>query len=185
MRAETDGVAIEDRPTPLAISAALKPTSLCTRLNAARDQTPLIIKGDLDPKSPDKLCAATLELFVVILGADAGNLALKTIATGGVYLGGGIPPRILPALEDGRFIAAFRRKGRFAELLEGVPVHVLIEPVPLIGAAAYCLAAVHHDDPQLRIRGEVHPPRHSSLAMRASLRLRRSHDQAERTVTNA
>jgi glucokinase len=111
------------------------------RLAAADDWTPLIIEGALDPKSPDKLCAATLELFVSILGAETGNLALKTLATGGVYLGGGISPRILPALEDGRFIEAFRRKGRFAQLLGDVPVHVLIEPVPLIGAAAYGLAA--------------------------------------------
>lgn len=115
---------------------------LSARLAAAEDQTPLIIQGALDPKSPSKLCAATLELFVAILGAEAGNLALKTLAIGSVYLRGGIPPSILPALEDGRFIVAFRRKGRFAELFVGVPVHVLIEPIPLIGAAAYGLAAV-------------------------------------------
>lgn len=115
---------------------------LSSRLAAAEDPTPLIIQGAFDPQAPDKLCAATLELFVSILGAEAGNLALKTLATGGVYLGGGIPPRILPVLEDGRFIEAFRRKGRFAELLRDVPVHVLIEPVPLIGAAAYGLAMV-------------------------------------------
>ncbi len=119
---------------------AIESPEVSSRLAAAEDPTPLIIQGALDPRAPDKLCVATLDLFVSILGAEAGNLALKTLATGGVYLGGGIPPRILPTLEDGRFMEAFRRKGRFAELLGDVPVHVLIEPVPLIGAAAYGLA---------------------------------------------
>jgi glucokinase len=75
-----------------------------------------------------------------ILGAEASNLALKVLATGGVYLGGGIPPRILPALADGRFMEAFLDKGRFADLLKDVPVHVILNPkVALMGAASYGL----------------------------------------------
>jgi len=87
-----------------------------------------------------ELCIATLDAFVSILGAEAGNLALKVLATGGVYLGGGIPPRILPTLEQGRFMETFRRKGRFSDLLARVPVHVILNPkVALLGAACHGL----------------------------------------------
>jgi glucokinase len=69
-----------------------------------------------------------------------GNLALKVLASGGVYLGGGIPPRILPALEDERFMGAFQRKGRMSDLLARVPVHVILNPkVALLGAACHGL----------------------------------------------
>lgn len=68
-------------------------------------------------------------------------MALKVLATGGVYLGGGIPPRILPALTDGRFMEAFTAKGRFTDLLAKVPVHVIDNPgAALFGAACYGLA---------------------------------------------
>jgi glucokinase len=92
--------------------------------------------GDL----PCALCAATLGTFVSIMGAEAGNLALKVLATGGVYVAGGIPRRILPALERDGFMQAFRRKGRFADLLDRIPVHVVLNPkVGLMGAAALAL----------------------------------------------
>jgi glucokinase len=65
---------------------------------------------------------------------------LKTLAAGGVYIGGGIAPRILPFLEEGAFLAAFRRKGRMSDLLFRMPVHVILEPrAPLIGAVD-CIA---------------------------------------------
>jgi glucokinase len=77
-----------------------------------------------------------LDTFLEILGAEAGNLALKVLATGGVYLGGGIPPRILKALEAGPFLDAFCNKGRFRDMLTQVPVHVILNPqVALLGAA--------------------------------------------------
>ena len=83
---------------------------------------------------------ATLNLFVSILGAEAGNLALKLYALGGVYLAGGIPPRILTALDGGRFMEAFRLKGRLSNLLVNVPVHVILDPeAGLSGAAHYGL----------------------------------------------
>jgi glucokinase len=82
------------------------------------------------------LCVRTVRLFCSILGAEAGNLALKTLATGGVYIGGGIAPRLLPLLDEGSFLTAFRRKGRMADLLFRMPVHVILEPrAALIGAA--------------------------------------------------
>jgi glucokinase len=109
------------------------------RLATVDDPTPVIIDAALETP-PDLLCAATLTAFVSILGAEAGNLALKILATGGVYVGGGIPPRILPALSTGTFMEAFRRKGRMADLLGRVPVHVILNPkVGLFGAAAYGL----------------------------------------------
>lgn len=119
--------------------AALPSPEVAARLAAAEDRTPLIVQAALDSREPCPLCAATLRLFVSILGAEAGNLALKVLATGGLYLGGGIPPRILPALAEGSFLEAFRRKGRLAELLARVPVHVITSRVALIGAASYGL----------------------------------------------
>ena len=81
-------------------------------------------------------CVAALDLFVSALGAAAGNLALRTLATAGLYIGGGIAPRILPALRTGRFIEAFVDKGPMRPLLEQVPVSVILEPrAALIGAA--------------------------------------------------
>jgi glucokinase len=119
---------------------AEEPDWLAEELAAADDLTPLIVKVALDGESPCELCIATLNTFVSILGAEAGNLALKALATGGVYLGGGIPPRILPALEQERFMEAFRRKGRMSGLLARMPVHVILNPkVALLGAACHGL----------------------------------------------
>lgn len=109
------------------------------QLGAARDRTPLIVESGVHPSAASSLCVATLDLFVRILGAEAGNLALKVLATGGVYLGGGIPPRVLPALQNESFMQAFRRKGRLGELLGKVPVSVILRPAALIGAATHGL----------------------------------------------
>jgi glucokinase len=119
--------------------AAPESPGLAEQLAAAEDRTPLIIQGALDEGNPCPLCRSTLEVFVGVLGAEAGNLALKVLATGGVYLAGGIPPRIVKALEGERFLSAFKNKGRFAELLGQVPVFVVLEQVALLGAAAHGL----------------------------------------------
>jgi len=85
----------------------------------------------------DDLSDRALDLFCDVLGAQAGNLALTVIATGGVYLAGGIAPRIAERLKSGPFLTAFRDKGRMAELLTRIPVHVIMNPnVGLLGAAA-------------------------------------------------
>ena len=86
------------------------------------------------------LCTEALHAFVSILGAEAGNLALKVMASGGTYLGGGIPPRILPFLKDGTFMAAFVNKGRFSRMLSQWPVYIILKSdTALLGAAAYGL----------------------------------------------
>jgi glucokinase len=113
--------------------------ALAARLEAASDPTPLIVTAALDPAAPCELCVATLDMFVSILAAEAGNLALKVLATGGVYLAGGMPLHILPALEKPPFMEAFRRKGRMGELLARMPVHVIVERAALLGAATYAL----------------------------------------------
>jgi len=85
-----------------------------------------------------ELCVQALDLFASIYGAEAGNLALKFLARGGVYVGGGIAPKIIEKLTDGTFIKAFREKGRLASLLSAIPVRVVLEPkTALYGAAQY------------------------------------------------
>lgn len=119
---------------------AEEPDWLTRQLAEASDLTPIIAQAALDRARPCRLCIATLATFVSILGAEAGNLTLKVMATGGVYLGGGIPPRILPILEQGQFMDAFRRKGRFSDLMAQIPIHVILNPkVALLGAASYGL----------------------------------------------
>ncbi len=87
------------------------------------------------------VCMQALHTFARLLGAEAGNLALKSLARGGVYLGGGIPPKIKAKLTDGTLWAAFIDKGRFSQLLEEIPVHIILEEnTPVLGAARLALS---------------------------------------------
>ena len=89
------------------------------------------------------LCARALDIFVSCYGAEAGNLALKMLALGGVYVGGGIAPRILPKLKDGTFRKAFLNKGRMGDVLETIPIRVVTnERTALLGAARCAAVAV-------------------------------------------
>jgi glucokinase len=84
----------------------------------------------------DRLSEQTLQMFVDAYGAEAGNLALKLLPYGGLYVAGGIAAKILPLIKEGQFLRAFGQKGRVSSLLERVPVHVILNPqVGLIGAA--------------------------------------------------
>lgn len=86
----------------------------------------------------DSLCSEAVRLFVEIYGAEAGNLALKSLAVGGVFIGGGIAAKILPAMQDGNFIRAFKAKGRFLPVLDKMPVKLSLNPrTPLLGAIHY------------------------------------------------
>lgn len=107
-------------------------------IDAGNDPTPLIINRALQERNACPLCTKTLEIFVSILGAAAGNLALTVLATGGVFLGGGIPPKIIKALKTGPFVSAFCNKGRIASVLDHMPVRVILNPkAALLGAAGY------------------------------------------------
>jgi glucokinase len=98
------------------------------------DPAPVISRNALAGKSA--LCEKALDLFVELYGAEAGNAALKFMATGGVYIGGGIAPRILPKLRGPAFREAFLAKGRMRPLLESMPLRIILnERAALLGAA--------------------------------------------------
>jgi glucokinase len=99
------------------------------------------VVGEVGLAGSDPVCAEALDLFVVIYGAQAGNLALEVLALGGVIVAGGIAPKIQAKLADGRFIEAFRAKGRLDSMLASVPVRVALDPrAPLWGAARLAAA---------------------------------------------
>jgi len=130
---------------------AEEPEWLAEQMVSVHDRTPLIVEAALDEDTPCNLCKTTLEMFISILGAEAGNMALKVMASGGVYLGGGMPPRILPALEIGLFMDAFRRKGRMSRLMEDIPVYVIMNPkAALLGAACHGITAYRKIDGRAR-----------------------------------
>jgi len=104
------------------------------------DRTASILAAATDPTNPAPLCRRTLEVFLSILAAEAGNLALRTVARGGVVLGGGILPRIAAAVDRKRFMRDFTNKGRMSPFLQTIPVRMLLEPdAALLGAALYGL----------------------------------------------
>jgi len=110
------------------------------RIAAAPDRTKAIIQAALDPAGASPRCTATVETVVSIMGAEAGNLALKVLALSGVYLAGGIAVHLQPVLKSPRFLEAFRRKGRFSELMSRIPVYLMTGTVGITGAAAYGLS---------------------------------------------
>ncbi len=117
-----------------------EPTWLAEQLASANDPTPIIFTAAHDKTRPCKLAEATVDLFVAILGAEAGNLGLKILATGGLYLGGGISPHIIDDLQKPFFLEAMRSKGRFRQLLTNMPVHAILNSrAALLGVAAFGL----------------------------------------------
>lgn len=113
-----------------------EPVWLKEEISASDDHAMTISKNALSGKAD--LCVKALDLFVSIYGAQAGNLALTFKATGGVYIGGGIAPKIIEKLKDGAFMKAFNEKGRLSPLVEAAPVHVIMNPkAALLGAADY------------------------------------------------
>jgi len=111
-----------------------EPAWLQEALLEVDDKTPVIVK--MAQTKAASICEATFDLFLSILGSEAGNLVLQVLATGGVYLGGGIPPRICPDLRGEAFVSAFTQKGRFSDLLSQVPVYVIMNPKAAIYGAA-------------------------------------------------
>jgi glucokinase len=111
----------------------VEPGWLVDRLRAG---DPSEVVSEVGLAGDDPSCVEALDMFASIYGAEAGNLALKVVALGGVYVGGGIAPKIRRTLTAGGFVAAFRDKGRFAPLMESMPVRLALESrAPLLGAA--------------------------------------------------
>jgi len=116
-----------------------EPVWLAEKIASVPDANAVITEMGLAAKS--ELCAKTLDMFVSAYGAESGNLALKVLSVGGLYVGGGIAPRILEKLKDGTFIKAFTDKGRLSQLLINMPVRVILESrAALMGAAAFAEA---------------------------------------------
>ena len=124
---------------------AAEPAWLHDQLIQDADPSPIITKAALEGTA--EIAIATLDLFSTVLAAEAGNLALKILADGGIYLGGGMPPRMIPFLQKDSFLKSFQNKGRFAALLENIPVHVILNTeTALIGAARHGLEIEGRDD---------------------------------------
>jgi glucokinase len=118
---------------------AEEPEWLRAELESSDDGARTISQAALAGRA--EICVKALDLFVSIYGAQAGNLALTVKATGGVFVGGGIAPKIIEKLLDGRFVEAYRDKGRLSPLVEGAHVAVIMEPrTALAGAANYAAA---------------------------------------------
>lgn len=117
--------------------SAVMPSHLCPAVGVVRDPADLpalISSAGLEGRC--SRCAEAMDLFMAAYGAEAGNLALRYVATGGVYVGGGIAPKILPALETGPFLDAFRSKEPMAHLVATVPIAVILnDEAGLLGAA--------------------------------------------------
>jgi glucokinase len=109
---------------------------------SAKDYTKVIVETALDPNHPSQLCRSTVEMLVQILASEAANLALKVLATGGIYLAGGVALHLLAALQDPRFMQGFTNKGRFKDLMSRIPIHVITTRAALVGAASYGLESL-------------------------------------------
>ena len=103
------------------------------------DPTPAISMAGLEDRCD--VCARTIEIFARLYGEEAGNLALKVMATGGVWVGGGIAPKILPVLTGGAFMEGFLAKGRMRKLLESMPVRVILDESAALQGAAHFAAS--------------------------------------------
>lgn len=101
-------------------------------------EDPNAIIGEAGEAGTSELCSKALEMFAASYGAEAGNMVLTVLATGGMYIGGGIAPKMLKTMQSGVFMQAFADKGRLSELLVHTPVHIILESrAALMGAAAY------------------------------------------------
>jgi glucokinase len=113
-----------------------EPSWLAGLLAESADHNAVITELALSARS--EICAKALDIFVSAYGAEAANLALKVMSVGGLYIGGGIAPRILTKLKDGTFMKAFTDKGRLSQLLVNMPVRIILDSrAALLGAAAY------------------------------------------------
>lgn len=107
-------------------------------LERLKKEDPSAVISELGIAKKDEACEKAVELFISVLGAEAGNLALTCLATGGVFIGGGIPPKILEKIKEGGFMQAFSHKGRLSVMVSKMPVYVILNAkLPLLGCANY------------------------------------------------
>ena len=107
-------------------------------LERIKSEDPSAVISEIGMSKKDECCEKTLDLFVSIYGAEAGNLALKALATGGVYVGGGIAPKIIEKIKEGAFMQSFTNKGRLSIMVAQMPVKVILNPKhPLLGCANF------------------------------------------------
>jgi glucokinase len=109
---------------------------------SAKDHTRPIVEAAFDPEYPGELCRATVDLHVSILASGAGNLALKVMATGGVYLAGGIALHVVTRWQTPHFVETFSRRGRFKDLMDRMPIHIITIQAALLGAATFGLQSL-------------------------------------------
>jgi len=152
MRARQAHVSVEQVCSGLALpelfafmaTRAPTPDWLQAQLERADVPTPVIVRAGLEAAQSGRPCdvaVLTLRLFLDILADEAANLALKTLALGGVYLGGGLTPRLLPLLDPQRFMSVFAR-GTYRDRLARIPIRIILNPqTALLGAAAYAANA--------------------------------------------
>jgi glucokinase len=115
-----------------------EPKWLCDRMTG---EDPNAVIGECAEDGSSSICFETMKTFASAYGAEAGNLALKVLATGGIYLGGGIAPKRLKTMQNGFFMQAFLDKGRMSPLLQSIPVRIILDDsCALLGAAAYAEA---------------------------------------------
>lgn len=117
-----------------------EPAWLAESLVREPDAAAVIVNTALDPGKTCEICQEAVRIFLSILGAETGNLALKILASGGVYVGGGIPPRLVSIIRQSPFMEAYLRKGRLSGVISAFPVHLILNPrAGLIGAAHFGL----------------------------------------------
>jgi glucokinase len=121
------------------LTSSSEPSWLTSEMQQG-DPSAAVSRAGLEGK--DEACVRTLEMFVTLYGSEAGNLALRFLTTAGLYVAGGIVPKILPKIQSGLFMEAFLAKDTYRELLQTIPVHVVLnEKTALLGAAHYALTA--------------------------------------------
>ncbi|HET9158226.1 MAG TPA: glucokinase [Myxococcaceae bacterium] len=125
-----------------------EPEAVTDAIASAADRTQAIVEAAKDTSRPSQRCQATVETLTAILASEAGNLALKVLATGGVYLAGGVALHLLDALKQPRFLEIFTRKGRFKELMGRIPLHVITARAALAGAATSGLDLLNNEETQ-------------------------------------
>ena len=109
-------------------------------------EDPAMVISEVASLKKSRLCSKALDVFISIYGAAAGNLALQAMTVGGIYLGGGIAPKIIWKLKDGTFMDAFRNKGRLSDIVSRIPVKVIMnDRAALLGAAYYASSSLKSD----------------------------------------